>query len=58
LKYNVYAISLVVKQKGIAFRISEKEMAAKQVLEQLNDVWPGIEGQVEMTNVGTRMKRS
>jgi phytoene desaturase len=33
--------------------VSEKEMAASQVLEQLNDIWPGIEDQVEMTNVAT-----
>ena len=31
----------------------EKEMTAKQVLERLNDVWPGIKDQVEMTNVAT-----
>jgi len=30
-----------------------KEMTGKQVLEQLNDVWPGIKDQVEMTNVAT-----
>ena len=28
-------------------------MTAKQVLERLNDVWPGIRDQVEMTNVAT-----
>ena len=32
---------------------AEKEMTAKQVLERLNDVWPGIKDQVEMTNVAT-----
>ena len=32
---------------------AEKEKAAKQVLEQLNAVWPGIKNQVEMTNVAT-----
>ena len=32
---------------------TEKEMTAKQVLERLNDVWPGIKDQVEMTNVAT-----
>ena len=32
---------------------AEKEKAAKQVLERLNDVWPGIKDQVEMTNVAT-----
>lgn len=32
---------------------AEKEMAGGQVLERLNDVWPGIRDQVEMTNVAT-----
>ena len=32
---------------------AEKEMTAKQVSERLNDVWPGIKDQVEMTNVAT-----
>lgn len=32
---------------------AQKEMTAKKVLEGLNDVWPGIKGQVEMTNVAT-----
>ena len=32
---------------------AEKEAAAKQVLERLNDLWPGIEDQVEMTDVAT-----
>jgi phytoene dehydrogenase-like protein len=32
---------------------ADKEMTAKQVLERLNDVWPGIKDQVEMTNVAT-----
>jgi phytoene dehydrogenase-like protein len=32
---------------------AEKEMAGKQVLKRLNDVWPGIMDQVEMTNVAT-----
>jgi phytoene desaturase len=32
---------------------AEKEMAGRQVLERLNDVWPGIRDQVEMTNVAT-----
>lgn len=32
---------------------AEKEMTARQVLERLNDVWPGIKKQVEMTNVAT-----
>jgi len=32
---------------------AEKEMTGKQVLERLNDVWPGIRDQVEMTNVAT-----
>lgn len=32
---------------------TEKEKAAVQVLELLNDVWPGIRDQVEMTNVAT-----
>jgi phytoene dehydrogenase-like protein len=32
---------------------AEKEMTAKQVLEILNDVWPGIKDQVEMINVAT-----
>ena len=31
----------------------EKETTASQVLERLNDLWPGIEDQVEMTNVAT-----
>jgi len=32
---------------------TEKETAANQVLARLNDVWPGIKDQVEMTNVAT-----
>lgn len=32
---------------------AEKELTAKQVLEGLNEVWPGIKDQVEMTNVAT-----
>jgi phytoene desaturase len=32
---------------------TEKETAAGQVLERLNDIWSGIENQVEMTNVAT-----
>jgi phytoene desaturase len=32
---------------------AEKEMTAKQVLGRLNDVWPGIRDQVELTNVAT-----
>jgi phytoene dehydrogenase-like protein len=32
---------------------AEKERTARQVLERLNDVWPGIKDQVEMTNVAT-----
>jgi phytoene dehydrogenase-like protein len=32
---------------------AEKEMTARQVLERLNDVWPGIKDQVEMINVAT-----
>jgi phytoene dehydrogenase-like protein len=32
---------------------AEKEMTAKRVLEGLNEVWPGIKDQVEMTNVAT-----
>ena len=32
---------------------AEKEHLAKQVLAGLNEVWPGIENQVEMTNVAT-----
>jgi phytoene dehydrogenase-like protein len=32
---------------------AEKEITAKQVLESLNDAWPGIKDQVEMTNVAT-----
>ena len=31
----------------------EKEKTSKEVLKRLNDVWPGIEDQVEMTNVAT-----
>lgn len=32
---------------------AEKENLAKQVLTELSQVWPGIEKQVEMTNVAT-----
>jgi len=32
---------------------AEKQMAALQVLERLEDAWPGIRGQVEMTDVAT-----
>ena len=32
---------------------AEKEKTAELVLERLNDVWPGIKDQVEMTNVAT-----
>lgn len=31
----------------------EKEKTSKEVLKRLNDVWPGIEDQVEMTDVAT-----
>jgi len=41
-----------IRKNKEAYKI-EKETAAKQVLERLNDIWPGIEGQVEMTNVAT-----
>ncbi len=32
---------------------AEKEAAASQILARLNDLWPGIEDQVEMTDVAT-----
>ena len=32
---------------------AEKEKTGRLVLERLNDVWPGIKDQVEMTNVAT-----
>ena len=31
----------------------EKQKTSEQVLERLSDIWPGIEDQVEMTNVAT-----
>jgi len=41
-----------LRQNENAYK-TEKEMTAKQVLERLNEIWPGIEDQVEMTNVAT-----
>jgi phytoene dehydrogenase-like protein len=32
---------------------AEKEKTSSQVLERLNDVWPGIKDKVEMTDVAT-----
>ncbi len=41
-----------IREDKVAYD-AEKELTAKQVLERLNDVWPGIKDQVEMTNVAT-----
>jgi hypothetical protein len=32
---------------------AEKKRTVEQVLERLNELWPGIQGQVEMTNMAT-----
>jgi phytoene dehydrogenase-like protein len=41
-----------IREDKVAYD-TEKKLTAKQVLERLNDVWPGIKDQVEMTNVAT-----
>ena len=42
----------VLREDKEAYK-EEKEKTSKEVLERLNDVWPGIRDQVEMTNVAT-----
>ena len=41
-----------MRENKEAYR-KEKETVARQVLARLNDIWPGIQDQVEMTNVAT-----